>query len=190
MAFTDSTRNFGILAIIVAVIGLASGVVVFFDDEIDTKWRTIAGVGSILANIIMLLAGYAIFSGNIPSFMDKLFPEGPTSKFGVLTGYTAAIGVASIIGLGSGIAEIVMGVLVGLVLLFIVWVLTNDRKGIVERILWVILLVVYFLGIVGSILAMFSESFINTVVGLCGCLMYLLAFIYLFDESVKKKFGM
>jgi heme A synthase len=79
---------------------------------------------------------------------------------------------------------------VGLVLLFIVWVLTNDRKGIVERILWVILLVVYFLGIVGSILAMFSDSPINTVVGLCGCLMYLLAFIYLFDESVKKKFGM
>ena len=76
MAFTDSTRNFGILAIVVAVIGLASGVAVFFDDGIETKWRTIAGVGAILSNIVMLLAGYAIFSGNIPMFMDKLFPEG------------------------------------------------------------------------------------------------------------------
>ena len=190
MAFTDNTRNFGILAIIVAVIGLASGVAVFFDDEIESKWRTIAGVGTIIANIVMLLAGYAIFSGNIPMFMDKLFPEGPSTKFGVLTGYTAAIGVASIVGLGSSIMEIVMGVLVGLVLLFIVRILTNDRKGIVEKILWVILLVVYFLGIIGSILAIFSGSVIDTIVGLCGCLMYLLAFIYLFDESVKKKFGM
>lgn len=190
MAFTDNTRNFGILAIIVAVIGLLSGVAVFFDDEIEGKWRTIAGIGSIIANIVMLLAGYAIFSGNIPVFMEKLFPEGPNTKFGVITGYTAAIGVASIVGLGSSIGEIVLSVLVGLVLLFIVWILTNDRKGIVEKILWVILLVVYFLGIVANLLAIFSRSPIDTVVGLCGCLMYLLAFIYLFDESVKQKFGM
>ena len=190
MAFTDNTRNFGLLAIMVAILGMGSGVMMFLDEDIESKWRTIAGVGAIIAHIVMLLAGYTIYSGNIPMFMDKLFPEGPTSKFGVLTGYTAAIGVASIIGLGSSVAEIVVGVLVGLILLGIVWILTNDRKGIIERILWVILLVVYFLGIVGSILSIFSGSAIATAMGLCGCLMYLLAFIYLFDESVKQKFGM
>ena len=104
MAFTDNTRNFGLLAIMVAILGMGSGVMMFLDEDIESKWRTIAGVGAIIAHIVMLLAGYTIYSGNIPMFMDKLFPEGPTSKFGVLTGYTAAIGVASIIGLGSRVA--------------------------------------------------------------------------------------
>ena len=189
MSFLDETRNFGILALIVAIVNTAGSVLFFFNEDIDSVWRTIAGVGGVLSSIVMILAGITIMTGNIPSFLDKLFPDGAVSKFGVITGYTAAIGVASIVGLGFTVVDIVAGVLVGLILLGIVWILTNDRRGIVERILWVILIVVYFIGIITGV-AIAITGGLNLVSGICLTLMYLLAFTYLFDPSVKSKFGM
>ena len=189
MSFLDETRNFGILALIVAIVNAAGSVLFFFNEDIDPVWRTIAGVGGVLSSIVMILAGITIMTGNIPSFLDKLFPDGAVSKFGVITGYTAAIGVASIVGLGFTVVDIVAGVLVGLILLGIVWILTNDRRGIVERILWVILIVVYFIGIITGV-AIAITGGLNLVSGICLTLMYLLAFTYLFDPSVKSKFGM
>ena len=189
MSFLDETRNFGILALIVAIVNAAGAVLFFFNEDIDPVWRTIAGVGGVLSSIVMILAGFTIMTGNIPSFLDKLFPDGAVSKFGVITGYTAAIGVASIVGLGFTVVDIVAGVLVGLILLGIVWILTNDRRGIVERILWVILIVVYFIGIITGV-AIAITGGLNLVSGICLTLMYLLAFTYLFDPSVKRKFGM
>jgi hypothetical protein len=189
MSFLDETRNFGILALIVAIVNAAGSVLFFFNEDIDPVWRTIAGVGGVLSSIVMILAGFTIMTGNIPSFLDKLFPDGAVSKFGVITGYTAAIGVASIVGLGFTVIDIVAGVLVGLILLGIVWILTNDRRGIVERVLWVILIVVYFIGIITGV-AIAITGGLNLISGICLTLMYLLAFTYLFDPSVKRKFGM
>ncbi len=189
MSFFDNTRNFGMLAMIVAAVNVVGSVLFFFNDDIEEVWRIVAGIGGILSALLMLAAGFAIFSGRIPGFLIKLFPDGATSKFGVLTGYTAAIGVASIIGLGFTVADIVIGIIVGILLLFVVWILTNDRKGVVEKILWVILMVFYFLGILGGVIIAITGG-MNLVSGICISLMYLLAFVYLFDPSVKRKFGM
>ena len=194
MSFLDNTRNFGILALIVSAMQIVGAVMFFLNEDVDQIWRIIGGVGGILAAIVMLAASFAIFSGNIPSFVERLFPEGATSKFGVLTGYTSAVGMASIIGLGSSVADIVFGLIIGIIILAIVWILTNDRKGIVEKILWVVLVIVYFLGIVNGIAIIIetadSTNAFTIVSGVCLCLMYLLAFLYLFDSDVKKKFGM
>ncbi len=188
MSFIDNTKNFGILAVVVAVINVAGSVLFFINEDVEDIWRIIAGVGGIVSAALMLVTGVAIATKRIPSFLTKLFPEGLSSKFGVLTGYTAAIGVASIVGLGTNVMDIVAGVVIGLLLLFIVWILTNDRKGVIEKILWVILIVIYFLGILsGVVLAI--EGSLNIVSGICVALMYLLAFLYLFDPSVKAKFG-
>lgn len=188
MSFIDDTKNFGILAIVVAVINIAASVLFFTNEDIENVWRIIAGVGGILSALVMLAAGFAIATKKIPGFMDKLFPDGVSSKFGVLTGYTAAIGVASIIGLGASVGDIVAGVIIGLLLLFIVWILTNDRKGVIEKILWVVLIFIYFLGILVGVIVAISGG-LNIVSGICVSLMYLLAFLYLFDPSVKAKFG-
>ena len=58
-----------------------------------------------------------------------------------------------------------------------------------EKILWVILIVLYFLGVLFGIIIAISGG-LNLISGTCICLMYLLAFVYLFDPSVKTKFGM
>ena len=189
MSFFDDTKNFGLLAMVIALINVAGAVLFFFNEDINEVWRTIAGIGGILSSLLMLAAGYSIFSGTIPGFMLRIFPEGARSKFGVLTGYTTAIGVASIIGLGVSIADIVAGVVIGVLILFVVWIITNDRKGVVDRIIWVILLVLYFLGILIGVIIAISGG-LNIVSGICVSLLYLMAFLYLFDPAVKRKFGM
>ncbi len=188
MSFIDNTKNFGILAVVIAVINIAASALFFTNEDIENVWRIIAGVGGIISALLMLVTGIAIATRKVPVFLEKLFPDGVSSKFGVLTGYTAAIGVASIIGLGASVADIVAGIIIGALLLFLVWILTNDRKGVIEKILWVILLVVYFLGILAGVIVAI-EGGLNIVSGICVSLMYLLAFLYLFDPSVKVKFG-
>ncbi len=188
MSFIDNTKNFGILAVVIAVINVVGSVLFFTNEDVEDVWRIIAGIGGIISALLMLVTGVAIATRRIPVFLEKLFPDGASSKFGVLTGYTAAIGVATIVGLGPSLGDIIAGIIIGALLLFLVWILTNDRKGVVEKILWVILIVVYFLGILAGIIVAI-EGGLNIVSGICITLMYLLAFLYLFDPSVKAKFG-
>ena len=188
MSFLSDTKNFGLLAMVIAVVNVAVSVFTFTSDG-DFVWNVIDGVGGILAGLVMLAAGVTIFTKRFPPFMDRLFVDGASSKFGVITGYTAAIGVSVIVGLGPTPGSIVWGVLVGILLLVLVWVITHERKDMISKILWVVLLVIYFFGIIhGVSIALYGSIYLLT--GLCESLLFLLAFLYLFDMSVKDKFGL
>ena len=188
MSFFDDTRYFGILAMVVAVINIVASVLSLISDA-DLMWRIIDGAGGILAGIVILLSGYAIFTGRIPSPLMRLFPDGVTSKFGVITGYTAAIGLASLIGLGPSIAAIVWGALIGILLILIAWIVTDEKKDMTKKVVWVVLMVIYFFGIIHGVSITLWGEF-NIISGICETLMFLIAFLYLFDMSVKTKFGM
>ena len=194
MSFLDETKNFGLLALIVGAINLVCAIMFFFNNNIETTWRIVGGVGRILASIVILAAGWAIFSGNIPSFMARLFPEGSTSKFGVITGYTAAVGASFIVGLGTSVGEIILGVVLGLILLLAVFILTTGKTGVIEIIIWVIFLIIYIIGIIFDaigVFASFDPLNVLSIIGcLCECLMFIIAFIYLIDPEVRKKFGL
>lgn len=182
MAFLSDTKNFGILAMIAAAISIVGAVLSLFNSS--GVYSIVCGIGAIVGGIVLLLASVAIFTRSIPPMISSLFPEGARSKFGVLVGYTAAVGVASILKLTP------VGIIVGAIILVVVWVLTNDRKGVVEKILWFVLAVLYFLGAILGILTVFGGGALAIVSGICAALMYLLAFVYLFDSDVKKKFNL
>lgn len=190
MSLADDPRKFGIITMTVAVLTVISGIALFFDIDLGSHWDVIGGIGCIIAGALIFSAGYAIRSGTIPAFAYRYFPDGPDSKTSVLTGYMAALGLAAIIGLGTNAAMIVIGVIVGITMLVIARILTNDRNGIVSRTLWIVLHVACYLGIVCNLLPIFSASQLAMIAGLCGCLMYLLLDVYLFDDEVKMKFGM
>ena len=180
MSFLNDTRNFGILAMVAAaasMIGAAMSIAISGD-----MYNIISSIGSILGGILLFVTGMAIARYRMPAFMERVFPEGAHSKFGVLVGYTTAIGIASILKLDEGI-------LWGAIILSVVWVITSDRKGVIHKILWVILAVVYFLGTVIEIGVACGGGFTSIVCGICLSIMYLLAFLYLFDQDVKNKFG-
>lgn len=190
MSLADNPRKYSILTMAAGIIIAASGIALFFDNDLDGGWNVIGGVGHIVAGVLIAGAGYIIFSGIMPGFATRFFPDGPDSKISILIGYFSALGVASILGLGTNIISIAIGFTIGVAILIVVMILTNDRNGTVNRSLWIVLNVSCFLGIVGNLLAIYFYSNIATIAGICGCLMYLLADVYLFDNEVKMKFGM
>ena len=198
-SFLDNTKNFGLMIAIIGLVDLIVNVIALVDgiDNINLDW-----IGGIIIGLVYLAAGWMVYSQK-PGALDSLFPEGISSKFGVLTGYVFLVGVTAIIGgiffiiantdnIGGGVGDIILG----LIILIIGWIITNDKKTAVDKIVWVLLVIIFLLLLILAILSIFEVG--NMFSGLTMALMYvdvvativmyLMAFLYLLNPEVKSKF--
>ena len=198
MSFFDNTKNFGLVALIAALINVVAIIVLLFVEidgqKIEPGNDIIGFLGMILPAIVMLIYGLSVFRQ--AAIISFIFPEGPSSKFGVLTGLVFAAGVSSILSLNP------MGIVVGIILLIIGWIITNGNKTVVDTIIWVLMIIIFLLAAIAYVLAVlcvdslsldfFGDFVIGGIAGwivaVCKAIMYILAFVYLFDKDVKSKF--
>ena len=176
MEFLNNTKNFGLMIMIIAAIDIIFGVIGIVDGGFS-----VVGLGAILAPAVMILAGFAIFSQTNGGVISFAFPEGSRSKFGALTGFIFATGLSNILSLTVG------GIVLGILILIVGWIITNDKNTFLDSVIWVILVILFALIAVLSLLGAFSGGIITIISGICGALLYLMAFLYLLDKDVKKK---
>ena len=176
MEFLNNTKNFGLMIMIIAVIDVILGVI-----GIINNGFSIDGLGSILAPVVMILAGFAIFSQTNGGIISFAFPEGTRSKFGALTGFIFATGLSNILSLN------IAGVVLGILILIVGWIIANGNKTFLDSIIWVILVVLFALIAISSLIVAFSGDVVLIISGICGAILYLMAFLYLLDSDVKKK---
>ena len=109
------------------------------------------------------------------------------SKFGVLVAITAAVGVGDIIsGLftiigfgGSGVFDIIIGVL------FVVMAYLMVNGGnLAGNVIWIILLIIYILGVIFGILAALA------LIGIPMLLLMIMLLVFLLSPEVKQRMGM
>ena len=200
MSFLDNTKTagtalwiVGILMIISALLTIICGVV---DDEMNDHvigW-VILGIGSLICALVYFAFGKSVKSGEVSDKFDIV------TKFVYVVGYTTIIGgvFAALCGFGfddiggylfSGIIKIVLG----FVLLWIYKKITDGNVTTFDRIMWILLLVIFvicfissFFGIGGSGLALA----VNIIVAICDIVIYLFMIAFMLDNSVKAKFGM
>ena len=200
MSFLDNTKTagtalwiVGILMIISALLTIISGVV---DDEMNDHvigW-VILGIGSLICALVYFGFGKSVKSGEVSDKFDIV------TKFVYVVGYTTIIGgvFAALCGFGfddiggylvSGIISIVLG----FVILWIHKKITDGNISTFDRIMWILLLVIFvicfissFFGIGGSGLALA----VNIIVAICDIVIYLFMIAFMLDNSVKAKFGM
>ena len=200
MSFLDNTKTagtalwiVGILMIISALLTIICGVV---DDEMNDHvigW-VILGIGSLICALVYFAFGKSVKSGEVSDKFDIV------TKFVYVVGYTTIIGgvFAALCGFGfddiggylvSGIISIVLG----FVILWIHKKITDGNISTFDRIMWILLLVIFvicfissFLGIGGSGLALA----VNIIVAICNIVIYLFMIAFMLDNSVKAKFGM
>ena len=200
MSFLDNTKTagtalwiVGILMIISALLTIIGGVV---DDEMNDHvigW-VILGIGSLICALVYFGFGKSVKSGEVSDKFDIV------TKLVYVVGYTTIIGgvFAALCGFGfddiggylfSGIIKIVLG----FVLLWIYKKITDGNVTTFDRIMWILLLVIFvicfissFLGIGGSGLALA----VNIIVAICNIVIYLFMIAFMLDNSVKAKFGM
>ena len=176
MEFFNNTKNFGLMITVLAVIDIVLGVI-----GIVNGGFSIGALGGILAPAVMILAGIAIFTQTNGGIISFAFPEGSSSKFGALTGFIFAVGLSNILTLNIG------GIILGILILVVGWVITNDSKTFLDSVVWVVLIILFALIAISSILAVLSGSIIAIISGICSAILYLTAFLYLLDPEVKKK---
>ena len=200
MSFPDNTKTagtalwiVGILMIISALLTIICGVV---DDEMNDHvigW-VILGIGSLICALVYFAFGKSVKSGEVSDKFDIV------TKFVYVVGYTTIIGgvFAALCGFGfddiggylvSGIISIVLG----FVILWIHKKITDGNISTFDRIMWILLLVIFvicfissFFGIGGSGLALA----VNIIVAICDIVIYLFMIAFMLDNSVKAKFGM
>ena len=200
MSFLDNTKTagtalwiVGILMIISALLTIICGVV---DDEMNDHvigW-VILGIGSFICALVYFALGKSVKSGEVSDKFDIV------TKFVYVVGYTTIIGgvFAALCGFGfddiggylvSGIISIVLG----FVILWIYKKITDGNISTFDRIMWILLLVIFvicfissFFGIGGSGLALA----VNIIVAICDIVIYLFMIAFMRDNSVKAKFGM
>ena len=200
MSFLDNTKTagtalwiVGILMIISALLTIICGVV---DDEMNDHvigW-VILGIGSLICALVYFAFGKSVKSGEVSDKFDIV------TKFVYVVGYTTIIGgvFAALCGFGfddiggylvSGIISIVLG----FVILWIHKKITDGNISTFDRIMWILLLVIFvicfissFFGIGGSGLALA----VNIIVAICDMVIYLFMIAFMLDNSVKAKFGM
>ena len=200
MSFLDNTKTagtalwiVGILMIISALLTIICGVV---DDEMNDHvigW-VILGIGSLICALVYFGFGKSVKSGEVSDKFDIV------TKLVYVVGYTTIIGgvFAALCGFGfddiggylvSGIISIVLG----FVILWIHKKITDGNISTFDRIMWILLLVIFvicfissFFGIGGSGLALA----VNIIVAICDIVIYLFMIAFMLDNSVKAKFGM
>ena len=200
MSFLDNTKTagtalwiVGILMIISALLTIICGVV---DDEMNDHvigW-VILGIGSLICALVYFAFGKSVKSGEVSDKFDIV------TKFVYVVGYTTIIGgvFAALCGfgfddIGGYLVSGIISIFLGFVILWIHKKITDGNISTFDRIMWILLLVIFvicfissFFGIGGSGLALA----VNIIVAICDIVIYLFMIAFMLDNSVKAKFGM
>lgn len=189
MSFFDDTKNAGLLLLIIALMDIVFVVISAFitDAYKDAEmWKKIVLiVGGVIEGLFLAVVGMGIMKGSCMFQLGGFFSD-VTSKFGVLVAGTTAYGIGTIISgvfttiaFGGGIFDIVLGVLIVLV----AWLMLDGGK-VANNIIWIILLIIYIIGIIISAIACL------VLVGIPSLLLFIMLLLFLLSPEVKQKMGM
>ncbi len=143
-------------------------------------------VGSTIGTAIYALIGLGIKKGAMSSQIGDFFSD-VNSKFGVLVAITAGMGVTDFV---SGIFQVIAyggtsvgGIVVAVLMLVMAWFMVNGGK-LAGNIIWIILLIIYIIGIVVSAIASL------VLVGIPSLLLFIMLLVFLLSPEAKSKMGM
>lgn len=205
MAFFDNQSHAGLALLLLAIVSIVMAIVTIV-------WEVIDGGDIILANVIMavgtLIGGflYLAFAQRVRGqsgsniISDKLGVSGGAlnDKFDIVCEFVKVFAMVRIV---AGVFEIIAGILnnsllangvvdiiVGIIVLFLYKKITDGKDSLVDKIVWIILLILFLLTIIGGVIALFG--IITIPLGICMMIIGVFMFMALLDKDVKAKFGM
>ncbi len=184
MSFFNNQRNAGIALVVCAVLMLIAAVASIVSEIIkdgDTNYSVIViGIGSFIGALLYFGFGKKVMNG-------ELF-----DKFDIVCSYVQVYGFVLIVegiftlwnNMGTGIVSIILG----LIVLFIYKKITDGRATLFDKIIWVILLIVFFFTILAGIVLLFG--IVTIPLGIAYMIIGIFMFMAILDNDVKAKFGM
>ena len=190
MSFFDETKNFGLMAMIAGLVMVLSAIL-WVVDGFD-----LGLIGVLIAGLLLLIFGLGVYQGESKLNIGSLFDEGVTSKFGLVVAFIIIVGV---IGIVQGIFALnIMSIVVGVLLILFGFLMKMDLSPILEKIIWIILLIVFLLGIIIngilSVVGAFGGEPLGIVLNVLNAVAYLviyiMLFLYMLSPEVKSRMSM
>lgn len=184
MSFFNNQKNAGIALVVCAVLMLIAAVATIVSEFIkdgDTDYSVIVvGVGSFLGALLYFGFGKKVMDG-------ELF-----DKFDIVCSYVQVYGfvliVEGIFSLWNNVGNGVVSIILGLIVLFIYKKITDGRATLFDKIIWVILLLVFLFTIIAGIVLLFA--IVTIPLGIAYMIIGIFMFMAVLDNDVKAKFGM
>lgn len=173
----------GILTIAIPILGLEG-----FEDY-DTIYFVILAVGEFISGALYFVYGKKANDGTISKKIDIL------AYFVRVVGVTAIIsGVFSTVAamypeldIGTFFAGAISSIVIGLILILAATKVNDNKKSLVDKIIWTILLIAFLSLFLISLMEVIGVD--NVVAGAIGILTYVYMIILLFDPEVEIAMG-
>lgn len=203
MSFFDNPKNFGLAAIVIGAVSMLAGIIGIVKGVLADPIATgivVAAVGTILYGVLILGVGLPVYKGEES---DKLTILGMFVRFVGLA--TIVVGVFTGAGqiiddsLAVGVTTIVIQAVLGLVLIWIAGRIVDGSVDTLDRIVWIILLVVFAIltvfALVGIFIPFFAELtvldlLVEVVLSLCQFILYAFLLVSVLSNEVKSAMGM
>lgn len=185
MSFFDEPKNAGLAMIIVAIINLIVAIMNIVagatGDDGFNLGTVLVGVGALIGAFIYFKFGASVRSG------------ATSGKVNILATFVKVVGVVTIIdgvfSLVSSVGGGIIGIILGLIIFWCGSKIDDGKETTIDKIIWIILLVVFILSILGSLISVVAFP-IGTITGICGIIIYVFMLMLLLDPEVKKAMGM
>jgi hypothetical protein len=196
MSFLDNPKTagtafeiVGLLEVIGGIFAIIGGII---DEEIDTGFAVVVGIGAIICGLIVFFFGAKVLKGEISAKIDIL------ATFVRVVGVTSIIsGIFLLIGMimiSGDIVGPIISIVIGLIIVFISTKINDGKQTTGDKIIWILLLIFFILDLIGAILTIIGGfnpfSITQIITGICSVIIYIFMLILLFDSDVKKEMGM
>lgn len=190
MSFFDDSRNAGAALLIVGIVQIIAGLVSVImgaaSEEYSLLGSATVGIKQLLFGAVFLDLGRSILNGTI------------AGKWGIVTRFVLAVATVTIVGgvfslinadgsiTGFSTIDFIFGIIIGLLILWIYRRMTGGRKDGVSGVLWILLLLMFLIGIIHNLLQVLVFP-IGTISGICGIIIYAFMTIAILDADIRDR---
>ncbi len=202
MSFFDNPKNFGTAMLLAGLISALVSLIGIITEALDSD-RDIG--------LIVISAGVLIYGLMIAAVGQKIRVGEISQRIKILGSFIAVVGAGfivkgffSMIGesldsdLAGGVVIFFISLILGIVAMYISRTITDGQTTTMDRVFWIILMVIFVIMIILSIAEMISAfdgesvaiGILNAIAGLCNVIVYVSLVVVLMSADVKKELGM
>lgn len=202
MSFFDNPKNFGTAMLLAGLISALVSLIGIITEALDSD-RDIG--------LIVISAGVLIYGLMIAAVGQKIRVGEISQRIKILGSFIAVVGAGfivkgffSMIGesldsdLAGGVVFFFISLILGIVAMYISRTITDGQTTTMDRVFWIILMVIFVIMIILSIAEMISAfdgesvaiGILNAIAGLCNVIVYVSLVVVLMTDDVKKELGM
>ncbi|UAL08224.1 MAG: hypothetical protein KRP56_02970 [Candidatus Methanogranum gryphiswaldense] len=202
MSFFDNPKNFGTAMLLAGLIAALVSLIGIISEALSSDVSVgliIVAVGALIYGLMIAAIGQKIRVGEISQKIKILgsFIAVVGAGF-IVKGFFSMIGetVDNADDLGIAVVGFFVALILGIIAIYISRTITDGQTTTMDRVFWIVLLVIFVIMIIASLVGIFSIldggaiGILNAVASICNVVVYASLLVVLLSDDVKKELGM